>query len=200
MVDDYFALIREAQPHGPYRLLGWSSGGGVAHALAVRLRAAGETVALLAMMDAYPSDIWQDKPAPQERDALLALLDVIGASALDDEGRPLERAALLARFRQPGSTLGEASDEQIARMTGMALHTMTIYRGLRHQRYDGDLLFFHASERGPDAPDWQGWAPYVGGRIEKIDIASSHNTMSRPAPLAHIGRVLAQRLANERIP
>jgi nonribosomal peptide synthetase MxcG len=200
MVDDYFALIRAAQPHGPYRLLGWSSGGGVAHALAVRLRDAGETVALLAMMDAYPSDIWQGKPAPRERDALLALLDVIGASALDDEGRPLERAALLKRFRQPGSTLGEASDEQIARITGMALHTMTIYRGLRHQRFDGDLLFFHASERAPDAPDWQGWAPYVSGRIEKIDIASSHNSMSRPAPLAHIGRVLAQRLTNESIP
>lgn len=195
MVDDYLALIREAQPRGPYRLLGWSSGGGVAHALAVRLRAAGETVALLAMMDAYPSDIWHGKPPPQERDALLALLDVIGASAMDDDGRPLERDALLARFRQPGSTLGEASDEQIARMTGMALHTMMLYRGLRHQRFDGDLLFFHASERGLDAPDWQGWAPYVGGCIDKIDIASSHNTMSRPAPLAHIGRVLAARLA-----
>ncbi len=195
MVDDYLALIRQAQAHGPYRLIGWSSGGGVAHALAVRLRAAGETVALLAMMDAYPSDIWQGKPAPQERDALLALLDVIGASALDDDGEPLERDALLARFRQPGSTLGAASDEQIARMTGAALHTMNIYRGLRHERYDGDLLFFHASDRGPEAPDWRGWAPYVGGHIEKIDIAGTHNTMSRPAPLAHIGRILAQRLA-----
>lgn len=195
MVDDYLSLIQRVQPNGPYRLIGWSSGGGVAHALAVRLRAAGETVALLAMMDAYPSDIWQGKAAPQERDALLALLDVIGASALDENGAPLERDALLARFRQPGSTLAAASDEQIARMTGAALHTMNIYRGLRHQHYDGDLLFFHASERGPDAPDWQGWTPYVGGRIEKVDIASTHNTMSRPAPLAHIGRILAQRLA-----
>ncbi|UUZ52004.1 hypothetical protein LP420_24280 [Massilia sp. B-10] len=77
----------------------------------------------------------------------------------------------------------------------MALHTMRIYRGLRHRRYDGDLLFFRASERGPDAPDWQQWAPYVGGRMDLTDIASSHNTMSRPAPLAHIGRVLAARLA-----
>ncbi|UUZ46860.1 thioesterase domain-containing protein [Massilia sp. B-10] len=38
MVGDYLALIRAQQPAGPYRLLGWSSGGGVAHALAVRLR------------------------------------------------------------------------------------------------------------------------------------------------------------------
>lgn len=196
MVADYLELIRSAQPSGPYRLLGWSSGGGVAHALAVQLRAAGQEVSLLAMMDAYPSDIWHGKPEPQERDALLALLDVIGASALDDDGAPLERDALLARFRQPGSTLAAASDEQIARMTQTALHTMRIYRGLRHAPFDGDLLFFHATERGPDAPDWQAWSGYVAGRMEKIDVASSHNSMSRPAPLSHIGRVLAQRLAH----
>lgn len=195
MVGDYLALIRAQQPAGPYRLLGWSSGGGVAHALAVRLREAGETVSLLAMMDAYPSDIWHGKPEPAERDAMLALLDVIGASANGDDGQPLPREALLARFRQPGSTLAGASDAELARMTGTALHTMRIYRGLRHRRYDGDLLFFRASERGPDAPDWQQWTPYVGGRMDLTDIASSHNTMSRPAPLAHIGRVLAARLA-----
>lgn len=195
MVADYLGLIRAAQPSGPYRLLGWSSGGGIAHALAVRLRACGEQVSLLAMMDAYPSDIWHGKPEPQERDALLALLDVIGASALDEDGEPLQRDALLARFRQPGSTLAAAGDSHIARITRTALHTMKLYRGLRHEQFDGDLLFFHASERGRDAPDWRDWSRYVGGCIDKIDIASSHNTMSRPAPLAHIGRVLAQRLA-----
>ena len=198
MVDDYTSLIRKQQPHGPYHLLGWSSGGGLAHALAVRLRAAGEEVDLLAMMDSYPSDIWHGKPAPQEQDALAALLDVIGASDRDEHGRPLDREAMLARFRHPGSTLGQASDAHIARMTDAALHTMNLYRDLHHQRFDGDLLFFHALERGPDAPDWQRWVPYVAGRIEKVDIGSSHNTMSRTAPLAHIGRVLAQRLIKEK--
>jgi nonribosomal peptide synthetase MxcG len=194
MVDDYLALIRMQQSTGPYRLLGWSSGGGVAHALAARLRDAGETVSLLAMMDAYPSDIWHGKPEPQERDAMLALLDVIGASSHGDDGQALERDALLARFRQPGSTLAAASDGELTRMIDMALHTMRIYRDLQHRHYDGDLLFFHASERSADAPDWLQWSRYVGGRMDRVDIASSHNTMSRPAPLSHIGRVLAARL------
>ena len=191
MVEDYLSLIRARQPHGPYRLLGWSSGGGVAHALAGRLRAVGETVSLLAMMDAYPSDIWLGKPAPEERDAMLALLDVIGGA----DGLPLDRDALLARFQAPGSTLADVSPADLSRMIDMALHTMRIYRGLRHRRFDGDLLFFHATERGADAPDWQGWSPYIDGAIDKVDVASSHNTMSRPSPLAHIGRVLAARLA-----
>jgi amino acid adenylation domain-containing protein len=200
MVEDYLSLIRHQQPAGPYRLLGWSSGGGVAHALAVKLRAAGEKVSLLALMDAYPSDIWEGKPEPEERDAVMALLDVIGASAIDENGVPLGRDALMARFRLPGSTLGAASDAELARMIDTALHTMRIYRGLRHEVFDGDLLFFRATERRADAPEWQTWSPYCGGQFEVVDIVSNHNSMSRPAPLSHIGRLLAERLAHSKGP
>ncbi|SHH53312.1 non-ribosomal peptide synthetase [Massilia sp. CF038] len=200
MVDDYVELIRSAQPHSPYRLLGWSSGGGLAHAIATRLQAAGEKIALLAMMDAYPSDIWEGKPEPAERDAVMALLDVIGASAVDEHGEPLEREALLARFREPGSTLGAATQTQLLRMIDTALHTMRIYRGLRHQRFDGGLLFFRAAERNAGAPEWSAWSSYVSGQVDVIDIASNHNSMSRPAPLAHIGRTLAARLLHDRGP
>lgn len=51
MAADYVAQIRAVQPHGPYHLLGWSSGGAVAHAIAELLRADGEPVRLLAMLD-----------------------------------------------------------------------------------------------------------------------------------------------------
>ncbi|WP_211463300.1 non-ribosomal peptide synthetase [Collimonas silvisoli] len=198
-VDAYLALLRSVQAHGPYRLLGWSSGGGIAHAMAVKLQQAGETVALLAMMDAYPSDIWQGQPEPQERDALLTLLDVIGASPLDADGQALSHEAMLARFKQPDSTLAGSDEAHLARLVKSALHGMLQYRDLRHQPYHGDLLFFHASRRTPEAPDWLGWKPYVQGRMERIDIDSTHIGMSKPAPLAHIGRELARRLSLESI-
>jgi thioesterase domain-containing protein/acyl carrier protein/NAD(P)-dependent dehydrogenase (short-subunit alcohol dehydrogenase family) len=51
MATHYLAAIREVQPHGPYYLGGWSFGGTVAFEIAQRLLAAGETVALLAMLD-----------------------------------------------------------------------------------------------------------------------------------------------------
>ncbi|AIY40965.1 Siderophore biosynthesis non-ribosomal peptide synthetase modules [Collimonas arenae] len=194
-VAGYLALLRGVQPQGPYRLLGWSSGGGIAHALAVKLQAAGEEVSMLAMMDAYPSDIWQGKPLPQERDALLTLLDVIGASPLDANGDALSEEAMLARFRQPDSTLANADDARMARLLQTALHGMLQYRDLRHESYRGDLLFFHASRRTPEAPDWRGWQPYVEGRMERVEIDSTHIGMSKPAPLAHIGRELARRLS-----
>ena len=44
MADDYLAVIRRTQPHGPYRLGGYCNGGHVALEIARRLRAAGEEV------------------------------------------------------------------------------------------------------------------------------------------------------------
>lgn len=46
--------VRRVQPHGPYLLAGYSLGGLVTLEMAQQLTAAGERVALLAMLDAYP--------------------------------------------------------------------------------------------------------------------------------------------------
>ncbi|MEM7203264.1 MAG: amino acid adenylation domain-containing protein [Planctomycetota bacterium] len=47
----YVREIRERQPHGPYRLAGYSSGATLAFEVAQQLTAAGETVSLLASID-----------------------------------------------------------------------------------------------------------------------------------------------------
>jgi acyl transferase domain-containing protein/acyl carrier protein len=48
---DYLAEVRAVQPHGPYLLGGFSGGGITAYEMARQLLAAGETVALLALLD-----------------------------------------------------------------------------------------------------------------------------------------------------
>jgi len=53
---EHLAAIRSVQPAGPYALGGWSFGGLVAFEIALRLRAEGETVALVALLDAVPPD------------------------------------------------------------------------------------------------------------------------------------------------
>jgi thioesterase domain-containing protein len=195
MVSDYLGLIREAQPTGPYHLLGWSSGGGMAHALAVKLRQLGESVPLLAMMDSYPCDIWEGKPEPQERDALEAVLDVIGESPNGPDGLPLPIEAIRDKLRQPGSSLAGFDEARLQRLTEMALLSMKLYRDADHQPFDGDLLFFHASRRPAHAPDWQGWSPYVSGAMQRFDIDSTHSGMSQPVPLTQVGRILAERIS-----
>lgn len=54
MADYWLEAIREAQPHGPYVLIGYSLGGLIALEMARRLQTRGEKTALLAMLDAYP--------------------------------------------------------------------------------------------------------------------------------------------------
>lgn len=48
---DYIEELRSVQPHGPYMLGGYSGGGITAYEMAQQLRAAGETVSLLAFLD-----------------------------------------------------------------------------------------------------------------------------------------------------
>src|SRR5205807_6296229 len=54
MAADYLQRLRSVQPSGPYRLLGWSFGGLVAHEMARQLQAQGEQVAAMIVLDAYP--------------------------------------------------------------------------------------------------------------------------------------------------
>jgi acetoacetyl-CoA synthetase len=49
----YLESIKEFQPHGPYMLIGYSFGGLVALEMAQGMHEAGESIALLALVDAY---------------------------------------------------------------------------------------------------------------------------------------------------
>ncbi|MCW4354620.1 polyketide synthase Pks13 [Hoyosella sp. YIM 151337] len=62
-VAEYLPALRDIQPHGPYVLVGWSFGGALAYAMAQRLRAEGEDVALLGLLDTvFPSEPIPDTP------------------------------------------------------------------------------------------------------------------------------------------
>jgi thioesterase domain-containing protein len=53
MAELYVREIRKVQPHGPYAIGGYCMGGTVAYEIAQRLRAAGEEIGLVALLDTY---------------------------------------------------------------------------------------------------------------------------------------------------
>lgn len=55
MAGFFLEAIQKIQPRGPYSLIGYSFGGLVFMEVAHRLRAEGESIAVLAMVDTYPS-------------------------------------------------------------------------------------------------------------------------------------------------
>src|SRR5262249_28686389 len=54
LAERYVRVIRNVQPHGPYRLAGWSAGGVIAYEMARRLLSENESVEFLGMIDSRP--------------------------------------------------------------------------------------------------------------------------------------------------
>lgn len=63
MASHYIQEIRTVQPHGPYLLGGFSSGGIIAFEMARQLDAQGDRVALLAMFDTYNPSLYIRNPS-----------------------------------------------------------------------------------------------------------------------------------------
>ncbi|WP_224283374.1 thioesterase domain-containing protein, partial [Streptomyces sp. LS1784] len=191
----YADRLREVQPEGPYRLLGWSTGGIIAHAVAVRLQELGESVELLAILDAYPAEGFRELPVPDQAEALEALLTMGGFGPADLDGRPLELGAVTELLRREGSPLAGLDEATVAALNRIYLNTNHLVRGYDHRRFDGDVLFFRATVDTIDealVPEL--WTPYVSGRIADTDVACSHKDMTLPAPIAHIASVIADHL------
>lgn len=102
MAAGYVAAIRAVQPAGPYHLLGHSFGGLVAHAMAVELRAAGEPIGSLTMLDTDRCDAGAPIVAPPDiPDGHLARL-VANGIALAGRHRPTGRVPSLTYLRADG--------------------------------------------------------------------------------------------------
>ncbi|MGE7433937.1 amino acid adenylation domain-containing protein, partial [Kitasatospora sp. NPDC001175] len=195
MAADYADQIRKIQSDGPYRLLGWSAGGLIAHAIACELQARGERTELLAILDAYPvKDVeFDEAPVPTERDVLVGILDCDPAEL--DEG-PLTYGEIAEILRRRGSALADLDERRIEAVVQIMINNARLALDHDPGRFDGDLLLFNSTiDRTDDSTGAGIWQPYVAGRIESHEITTRHDRMTQPGSLAQIGPILAARLA-----
>ncbi|MCD4486052.1 amino acid adenylation domain-containing protein [Chromobacterium vaccinii] len=194
MVADYVARMRSVQPHGPYRLLGWSLGGALAQAMAAALADAGETIELLALMDSYPVSSWQGRPEPTLHDALVTVLSVNGEVDADADGLPLDNDAIYQRLLRAGSPLAPLGRAALEKLGQASLHGMRLFRDSSTPAYAGDMLLFRAGRHPGDAPTPADWQPYLQGRLDCVELDCDHFGMSDPEPMSRIGEELSRRL------
>lgn len=199
MASVYVRELRGVQPSGPYHLMGWSFGGNVVQEIAVQLQEAGEQVALLSILDAFPLAPLDDLDTA-DRDtvfrALLANMGV-GAEALGGGGA-VEARAVRDEFRRNGSPLGSLEPATIDAMVDNFAGQARLMRTYTPRRFDGPALFFTATEGRPaDAFGLGLWAPYISGPIENHDIACAHAQMMQPDARARIGTTLAAALGDD---
>ncbi|MEV0121294.1 amino acid adenylation domain-containing protein [Streptomyces sp. NPDC050703] len=198
VADDYVRKIRAVQPHGPYHLLGWSYGGVVAHEMAVRLREAGEDVAYLANLDAYPDDARGARPDDAEFLAEFLTEAGVDAGALT-ELTPRTVTALLRS--DPGSPLAAFDVATLERLLKVMRNNLNLFRRFTPGVLDGPMTLFvaaeglDADERGLKAKSWEPHLTGAAGRLRTHDVPCGHQDMMRPAPAAHIGRRVEEALA-----
>ncbi|MFF1281912.1 amino acid adenylation domain-containing protein [Streptomyces sp. NPDC058299] len=191
---DYLTRIRALQPHGPYHLLGWSYGGIVAHEIAVLLHAAGEEIAYLANLDAYPDDGRGVHPTDAE-----FLADFLTEAGVDATGPDrLDPPAVAAHLRRTGGPLAGLGRATLERLLAVMRNHLDLVQRHTPSRFDGCpvTLFLAADgltgeERALKAKSWE---PYLGRPAELHEVPCGHQRMLRPAPAALIGAAVEHRL------
>ncbi|MFI6997607.1 amino acid adenylation domain-containing protein [Nocardia sp. NPDC050175] len=191
MAARYVAEIRAVQPQGPYRLLGWSLGGVLAHAIATELQAAGEQVALLAMLDSHPDiDVTDFRAAIREALSELG----IGADALlpsDGDIHDLSDEALAALHATIPPDMAVLTPERVHRIYRSAVRSAELIAEHRPEVFHGRLDYYSAAGHDTAAAGWQ---PFVDGRVEDHPIGVTHDQMTTPEALAEIGPSLSDLL------
>ncbi|MGQ4618174.1 amino acid adenylation domain-containing protein, partial [Nocardia sp. R7R-8] len=191
MARRYVAEIRAVQPHGPYRLLGWSLGGVLAHAVATELQAAGEEIGLLTMLDSHPGiDVTDFRAAIREALAELG----IGADALlpgDGDIHDLSEDALAALHATIPPDMAVLTPERVRRIYRSAVRSAELIAEHRPEVFRGRLEYFSAAGHDTAAAGWQ---PYVDGRVDDHPVGVSHDQMTSPEALARIGPRLSELL------
>ena len=182
---DYLAEIRQIQPEGPYLLGGFSGGGITAYEMAQQLRAGGEQVAALVMLDT-PLPV---RPALSRKDKALIKLHEFrrkGVAYLAEwaQVRAEWKRQLRAMETEAGAAPAQFQDQAIE---AAFLHAVSHYDTAR---WDGPMTLF----RPPLDQHWavsegkwvsaakeyvfddNAWTPYAP-RLEVIEVPGDHDSM-----------------------
>ncbi|MGK5631436.1 thioesterase domain-containing protein, partial [Streptomyces sp. URMC 123] len=204
----YVTAVRQAFPHGPYRLGGLSFGGLVAFEMAQQLVAAGEEVDVLTLFESSLPGTPPDRGGPRELLAyrthhyarVFELIFHRSVRLSEQELLPLDEQGQLDLLHQ---RVAEVLDGDIGvdlfRATVEAVRTArAMMRGYRPAPWDGPLHLFLGREPMPEGindpefyrPDralgWDAVAP----RLEIVDVPGDHLTLLNPPNVEVLARHL----------
>ncbi|MFJ9338728.1 amino acid adenylation domain-containing protein [Streptomyces sp. NPDC101733] len=203
----HLEALRRIRPAGPYHLAGWSFGGLLAWEMAVRLRAAGEEVATLTLLDTgypesdgVPADEWalpawfhEDlarsagfDPSPEATSALRSALLAAGDA-------PSRLAVLAERVEHDGFAPGLDPLD-------LARHYAVFRTGIRATAaYEPPTapcpVLFLQSETGARVHAADRWAARAGAGLTRHDVATDHYGLMRPPHTTGAAALLSARLA-----
>jgi len=198
MAADYIKALQTVQPVGPYHLGGWSMGGLVAFEMAQQLHAQGQSVDLLALLDARitPPD---EKVADADFEAML-LADFVRyfslsldlANSLSQLPRDEVLNHVLELAQGAGLVPPDVEVSQAHRFVELLKSDFQATRNYALQLYPGRVTLFKASEElaGTSPDPTLGWSQWAHAGVEVYVVPGNHaNMVYEP----HVG-VLAEKL------
>ncbi|SES40401.1 non-ribosomal peptide synthetase [Actinokineospora terrae] len=180
VADRYAELITAAAPTGPVRLLGWSLGAVLAHAIACRL----DRVTALVLLDGYPGGDEPGEPGGESR-FLHEWLQRAGylVDDIDPDTMTPDRAAELA---DTGLLTGLGADRISALATSMRA-VANVDTTVKPDLYVGDALLVRATPGG----DPTSWEPYIAGQLTTHTVDVEHESFLTSHALRVVGPLVA---------
>ncbi|WP_020494993.1 type I polyketide synthase [Sciscionella marina] len=213
----YLPLLREIQPHGPYRLAGWSFGGALAYAVAARLAAEGERVELVAMIDTL-----LPLPLPEGLDEVGMLelrfarfRDVLRANYGMEIDIPHEWIARLGEDEQVDAIIEHIESHGFINAEvapAIIRHQRTSYEDVqalqrfRPQHLSAPVVLYSATDRQEDGirdPIFdrhdlpKGWDEVLGEELEIVPTPGHHLSVLDPPNVNKVAEHLRELLAGE---
>jgi amino acid adenylation domain-containing protein/non-ribosomal peptide synthase protein (TIGR01720 family) len=198
MAKEYADRLQALYPEGPYRLLGWSFGGPVAHELAIELRRRGCVVQRLILLDPVLTNNGTTKGQMSDDNSqgegrILQLFLQSNGTDIPDLAEPLtyQKAEELIRQQRgvvefvlpPRELFDFVVDNWNANRSRILNHTPTVF--------DGDMVIFSARRQEEnDFTEPQNWQPYVAGDITVYPVDCGHDDMMAAESLAMYGEQL----------
>jgi len=221
MAAQYVDAIRTVAPHGPYLIGGYSYGGLIAYELVQQLRAAGEQVNLLVLIDNTTGDVYRPTPAtyqgsfgPEEYPWIL-FMDMLNrffnvnlfslyctirgiqfdqiATDLHELSHEAKIRAIWESIQHTGIIAPYADVGYLERVIHIMNVTMHAAQSYNVQPYHGRVVLFRSLNDMVLKMDDPtfGWGPYISPPIELCDIPGDHFSIMKKPFIS----ILAQKLA-----
>jgi thioesterase domain-containing protein len=156
---------------------------------------AGESVALLIILDGYPSTAGAPKEALDAAAArTLLVAEALGEHAKDDVNS-LSFPRLQALLERAASPLASLTEEQFEALFEEMARNSILAEQFVPNEFDGDVLVITSSTADADPHDLPArWTPHITGTVETHSVRAPHHLMMAAGTLADIGPLLAARL------
>ena len=185
LINQYCRLVRSAQPLGPYHLLGYSSGGLLAHMIATELQAQGFIVDRLVIVDSYPSSEVRNGPLT-EQDVIRVLL----GEGSSEEDPSAAATSILEFYRRKGGLFEELAPHNVQRIWELTEATLAQSPSLAFKKFSGDILVFKSKLVA--MKDVERWRNFASGHVEITSLDWTHAKLLDAEPAAHIGTKVEQ--------